>query len=1003
MKSKHGALPMLGGKKRDSASIRLGSRLDEDSIVSVAKTHNQQGGIHNHVNNANISNSNNINNSSSTHVTQNIAVVGPPSGIPKSITSPRIKKSVNIVDSMDQGKVLHSSLRAIGEQKLVYHDIPQAEVKVDYWNNNKTYGHSNNSVIVIEEFAMGKEKSVVIATGNFQVKDKVITYTVRQVLGSCLSVVLTVPLTKQNWVLFVPYTEQLEHLLRIYTRRARDNKKDNLNKLCASILNLTTVEFEDFLISRVDFNGDYFRIKYVKELATILEASAKSMQRFYRGYAMRKRFKKLVKAARLQKLFINKRNTRLYGAPKDNMNSSIHNPLINMTKTNAVFQDASQDDTNFIFDSFESGHNQSITLNQSQQAYAVYTAEAQRTHTASRAKTPYGNNTSRGRGDSTMSRDAMNSSKMTGRQQLQLGFGGYLTNNTQTINNTERLVFNPGEVDELKQEINDALANYQYQLECIHDFINQQTNNNRSHLQGGSQSMEMKASSKWLSSSPDNTASINLQTSLTQEKVETSIVADQVSSIRDVTVLQSELVSVVSKLENIESLYEHERKEKIILEHKYNDDISKARFAAELTSDRVAIRLKNEAEEELKRQLKELNDIEQEKRVQAVEVVKIAEEQQRMAREEDYMRNYNILLNYENRIKQMKIELYLRDTAIEKEKQLSKSVAPSIRTKTDPSNKDVRVATDSSPTSKSAKSAVVTPAASTTDNDDEKPKSGFFRSLAKLSISSKKDDSSKQQKKPNLFDYIKMNSKKTAFGLLLAKDAVKDVKEGLTVEDAKRRVQKFFVNLIYQKRSGTMKDLRPIRLARQLEIVENTTHVKCIVIALKTSMDLLNEDLAVLSLKRFVALLSDAEQKSVPLAITPANVLVDVLEMFSMKPIVCTLCLEVIAEYVKVNTKTDPSQEIVKNFGTTALHDLLFSLATTKQASSTSAVNNDHVMIFRITKCLFLLSMSCDLCRNILRKENYVSRLIAIFSTHTKNNGVVENLLKIFIRIATDD
>lgn len=158
-----------------------------------------------------------------------------------------------------------------------------------------------------------KDHGIVLSSGNFKCQERLLAYEIRKVMNYVLSVNINVPETNQKWSFMITYLDEIEDLIKIWERQKKLFSKGNIHKLNLWILSNLSIEFEDFLITSVDLKLEEFRKKVMRELAFIIYSATVTIQKFVRGYRIRKAYKKIIKAIRVHNVNASKVNTRLFG------------------------------------------------------------------------------------------------------------------------------------------------------------------------------------------------------------------------------------------------------------------------------------------------------------------------------------------------------------------------------------------------------------------------------------------------------------------------------------------------------------------------------------------------------------------------------------------------------------------------------------------------------------------------------------------------------------------
>jgi len=137
---------------------------------------------------------------------------------------------------------------------------------------------------------LDKQPSVCISTGNIWSDNRVVNYTIREFTGtSCFSINIFVPTTQQSWVIFVPMSEAISELRRIWSQKlSGQGDMDNNNKLGSWLLSCTTLEFANTLIVAAHFDLDAFKRKYTHEIVYHVHAAATKLQSHFRRFLAQK-------------------------------------------------------------------------------------------------------------------------------------------------------------------------------------------------------------------------------------------------------------------------------------------------------------------------------------------------------------------------------------------------------------------------------------------------------------------------------------------------------------------------------------------------------------------------------------------------------------------------------------------------------------------------------------------------------------------------------------------
>lgn len=142
--------------------------------------------------------------------------------------------------------------------------------------------------------------SFVIAAGNIYHGNRLIKYVVREILGTCFSIDLLVPITEQTWTIFVPTYAPVKELMSIWKRRNGTKFEDpaDMDKLCAWLLSCIQLQFNQAnIIVSAQFNQDLFKKCYTQEIKENVQKAATTIQsvtrRFLSNSHLREELKKI--------------------------------------------------------------------------------------------------------------------------------------------------------------------------------------------------------------------------------------------------------------------------------------------------------------------------------------------------------------------------------------------------------------------------------------------------------------------------------------------------------------------------------------------------------------------------------------------------------------------------------------------------------------------------------------------------------------------------------------
>jgi len=164
------------------------------------------------------------------------------------------------------------------------------------YNKEKSYGSTSEQI----QLGVSALNSFVIAAGNIYHGNRLIKYVVREILGTCFSIDLLVPITEQTWTIFVPTYEPVKELMRIWKRRNGIKFEDpaDMDKLCAWLLSCIQLQFNQAnLIVSAQFNQDLFKKCYTQEIKENIQKAATTIQsvvrRFLSNNHLREELKKI--------------------------------------------------------------------------------------------------------------------------------------------------------------------------------------------------------------------------------------------------------------------------------------------------------------------------------------------------------------------------------------------------------------------------------------------------------------------------------------------------------------------------------------------------------------------------------------------------------------------------------------------------------------------------------------------------------------------------------------
>ena len=108
--------------------------------------------------------------------------------------------------------------------------------------------------------------SFALSSGALFHENKRIKYVIRELIGTCFSIDLTVETTSQQWTVFVPSCEPVTQLLNSWRNKSAHEKTDYsiLDKLCTWLLSCITLKFKDENIQAARFDHALFEQCYTK-------------------------------------------------------------------------------------------------------------------------------------------------------------------------------------------------------------------------------------------------------------------------------------------------------------------------------------------------------------------------------------------------------------------------------------------------------------------------------------------------------------------------------------------------------------------------------------------------------------------------------------------------------------------------------------------------------------------------------------------------------------------
>lgn len=134
--------------------------------------------------------------------------------------------------------------------------------------------------------------SFVIAAGNIFHGDRLIKYVIREIMEICFSVDLLVPVTEQTWTVFIPTSNPIKELMKIWKRkdRLRPNDQNHMDKLCSWLLSCIQLQFNaSNMIIAAQFNQELFKKLYTQEIKVQVVQAAIRIQSIVRRFLSNKK------------------------------------------------------------------------------------------------------------------------------------------------------------------------------------------------------------------------------------------------------------------------------------------------------------------------------------------------------------------------------------------------------------------------------------------------------------------------------------------------------------------------------------------------------------------------------------------------------------------------------------------------------------------------------------------------------------------------------------------
>lgn len=135
------------------------------------------------------------------------------------------------------------------------------------------------------------KKAFMVIAGTITSDNRLIEYNIEEFFGTCFNIKLKVLNTGQEWVIFVPSSNTITYLLRVWVCIPRP---ENNVRLGDWMLRCTTLNFEDNYITSANFDVDKFRRKCARETSKVIVVAAIRIQAVWRGKMAKKRFYEVI-------------------------------------------------------------------------------------------------------------------------------------------------------------------------------------------------------------------------------------------------------------------------------------------------------------------------------------------------------------------------------------------------------------------------------------------------------------------------------------------------------------------------------------------------------------------------------------------------------------------------------------------------------------------------------------------------------------------------------------